>query len=380
MPEHKQPLDAATIMMDFADRSGLTSDRPPQRYLWTDAFAVCNYLTLYERTGEGRFLSLARDLVKQVHRVLGRHRPDDPRTGWISGLDEERGARHPTQGGLRIGKPRPERAPGEPYAPREEWNRDGQYYHYLTKWMVALHRIGQTTGKDAYHQWAVELAQAAHAAFVHTTGTGHRRMYWKMSIDLSRPLVDAMGQHDPLDGLVTYCESQSRTPDAPLKKEIAELVKICRGQRWATQDALGIGGLLTVTYRAARLVVRDALPKLKLLPTLLKAAQVSLSAYAQKEPLRRPVAHRLAFRELGLAVGLHALERLMTLREQRPAPLAELRPADLASLRDYLPLRDEIEAFWLRPKPRQSRNWVDHREINAVMLATTLAPDGYLGR
>ena len=28
-------------------------------------------------------------------------------------------------------------------------------------------------------------------------------MYWKLSIDLSRPLVASMGQHDPLDGLVT---------------------------------------------------------------------------------------------------------------------------------------------------------------------------------
>ena len=33
-------------------------------------------------------------------------------------------------------------------------------------------------------------------------------MYWKMSIDLTRPLVPSMGQHDPLDGLVTYNELQ----------------------------------------------------------------------------------------------------------------------------------------------------------------------------
>ena len=31
-------------------------------------------------------------------------------------------------------------------------------------------------------------------------------MYWKMSIDLSRPLVASMGQHDPLDGFVTCAE------------------------------------------------------------------------------------------------------------------------------------------------------------------------------
>ncbi len=379
MPDQAQHLDAATIMLDFADRTGLTADRAPQRYLWTDAFAVCNYLTLHERTGEARFLSLARDLVAQVHRVLGRHRPDDPRSGWISDLGEEAGALHPTRGGLRIGKPRPERAPREPYAPRAEWDRDGQYYHYLTKWMVALQRIGQVTDDSVYHRWAVELAQAAHAAFVYTTGAGHRRMVWKMSIDLSRPLVDSMGQHDPLDGLVTCCEVQSRAPGAPLEAEIAELVEICRGQRWATQDALGIGGLLTDTYRAARLLIHDAFPPNKLLPTLLKESLVSLSAYAQKDPLRRPTVYRLAFRELGLAIGLHALERLTTLRERQPVVLAKLPPAEIEALRAYLPLRDEIKAFWLQPEPRQSRNWVDHREINAVMLATTLAPEGYLG-
>ncbi len=34
-------------------------------------------------------------------------------------------------------------------------------------------------------------------------------MYWKMSIDLKRPLIPSMGQHDPLDGYITYNEIQS---------------------------------------------------------------------------------------------------------------------------------------------------------------------------
>ncbi len=41
------------------------------------------------------------------------------------------------------------------------------------------------------------------AAFVYTApGVGTKRMYWKMSIDLSRPQVASMGHHDALDGLV----------------------------------------------------------------------------------------------------------------------------------------------------------------------------------
>ena len=34
-------------------------------------------------------------------------------------------------------------------------------------------------------------------------------IYWKMSTDLSRPLVSAMGSHDALDGSITFREVQS---------------------------------------------------------------------------------------------------------------------------------------------------------------------------
>ena len=44
--------EAIALMAGFAERSGLDSDRPLQRYLWTDAFAVCNYLGLARVTGE----------------------------------------------------------------------------------------------------------------------------------------------------------------------------------------------------------------------------------------------------------------------------------------------------------------------------------------
>ena len=105
---------AIELMMRFAERTGLTAGRPHQRYLWTDAFAVCNFLGLARVTGEPRFTELALQLVDQVHHVLGRHRADDRRTGWISGLTDEQGEAHPTCGGLRIGKPLPERTPDEP--------------------------------------------------------------------------------------------------------------------------------------------------------------------------------------------------------------------------------------------------------------------------
>ncbi|MBF8293014.1 MAG: hypothetical protein HW392_1841, partial [Steroidobacteraceae bacterium] len=177
-------------MDEFAVTTGLTGPAPPRRYLWTDAFAVCNFLGLHRESGNGHDLDLALRLVDQVHHVLGRHRQDDSRQGWISGLAEEEGERHPTRGGLRIGKELPERRADQPFDPRAEWDRDGQYFHYLTQWMHALHRVAVEMGRPVFHQWAVELAQTAHARFTRPDSPGgQQRMVWKMSVDLDRVLV-----------------------------------------------------------------------------------------------------------------------------------------------------------------------------------------------
>ena len=196
--------EAIKLMNKFAQRTGLTSDRPQRRYLWTDAFAVCNFLGLARTTGEQRYTELALRLVDQVHHRLGRHRDDDPRSGWISGLSEREGESYPTRGGLRIGKSLPERGADEPFDERLEWDRDGQYFHYLTKWMHALDQVSRSTGDPQFNAWARELARTAQDAFTHLPSTGRKpRMHWKMSIDLTRALVPSMGQHDPLEGYIT---------------------------------------------------------------------------------------------------------------------------------------------------------------------------------
>ena len=76
--------------------------RRGKRYLWTDAFAVCNYL------GLGR-IDEALALVDRVHGELGC-------------------------------------SPGEPSDDELEWDRDGQYFHYLTKWMHALAPVAAIAG------------------------------------------------------------------------------------------------------------------------------------------------------------------------------------------------------------------------------------------
>ena len=142
---------AIELMLRFAERTGLTSERPQQRYLWTDAFAVCNFLGLARATGDDHYLELALALVDRVHDVLGKHRPDDLRVGWLSGLPEQVGALHPTCGGLRIGKSLHERRGDEPFDPEREWDRDGQYFHYLTRWMHALDQVARAAGQARFN-------------------------------------------------------------------------------------------------------------------------------------------------------------------------------------------------------------------------------------
>ena len=379
---------AAALMAAFAQRTGLTVEGPRQRYLWTDAFAVCNFLGLARVTGEARYTALALALVDQVHHVLGRFRTDDPRVGWISGLDEQEGGAHPTRGGLRIGKKLPERGPEQPFDEGLEWDRDGQYFHYLTKWMHALDQVSSATGDPRYNRWARELAVAAHTAFVQEpAGAGGRRMVWKMSTDLSRPLVPSMGQHDPLDGLVTCIQLESTasllsgTAHEPgLTRAAGDFAGMCATADLRTVDPLGLGGLLTDAWRVAQLMMRGAIEDDALLAGLLAATQGGLVLYARHGDWRQPVARRLAFRELGLAVGLSALKLLRRQVEedgQRALASPELRTR-LRSLAPQVALGPLLTAFWRNPDERDPRTWSAHRDINEVMLATALLPEGYL--
>jgi hypothetical protein len=378
-----------SIMSDFADSTGLTSASPePRRYLWTDAFAVCNYLELYRQTGDVADMQLALKLVDQVHFTLGKHHKDSKHSGWLSGLDEEQACFHPTIAGLRIGKQLNERQANEVYDDQLEWDRDGQYFHYLTKWMFALNRVSQVTGKSIYNQWALELARAAHAAFTYTPVSGGiKRMYWKMSIGLSRVQVSSMGQHDPLDGLITYQQLEATAkgfPETPvelsLKTEIEELEAMCAGGKWATEDPLGIGGLLTDAYRLVQLIETHHLHETARLESLLHDIEISLQVFVSNNQLNLPAEYRLAFRELGLAIGLHTIGRMQKTIEQHPENFTNTNQlnATLSKLTRFNRINEFIESFWLQPEHQSVDSWLQHADINNVTLATSMAPDGYL--
>ena len=392
MPDSRTE-EAITFMNSFAERTGLTSERHPQRYLWTDAFAVCNFLGLARLTGDESYTTLALQLVDQVHHTLGKSRRDNTRSGWISGLSEQEGEQHPTRGGLRIGKNLPERGPDEPFDEQLEWDRDGQYYHYLTKWMHALDQTTRSTGQPQFNLWARELAETAYNAFTYSPSSsgGPRRMYWKMNIDLTRALVPSMGQHDPLDGYITGIQLISTAAVQPatsgepnLANEIKAFSAMINKTELVTSDPLGIGGLLIDAYRADQLLQQGALMDERLVETLLSASLTGLQYYLRSGELRLPADYRLAFRELGLAIGLHAVQRMWQAADndsKRSSTITAVNTAvrtQLQALIRYASVREEIESFWRDATHRSANTWSEHRDINEVMLATSLAPEGLL--
>ena len=309
---------AVRLMQHFAERTGLTSALPSERYLWTDALAVCNLISLEQATGEKQHLALASRLVDEV------------RLTWV--LD----------------------------AP----------FHSLTKWMHALDQLARRTQQPRYNQCARELAAVAFAAF---SVPGGQRLVWKR--------VSSRGPHDALDGLITCAQLQwtaaSLGGEGPsLQEERAGFQAMARGSEGAPTDPASLGGLLTDAWRVGQLQAQGVKFEDGLLTTLLSGALEGLADCAEQNVLARRAACRLPFKELGLAVGLRALERLARLG--RAGRLSREDTQLLEALHPAIRLAAELDAFWLEPEHREEASWLEHRDLNDVTLATSLCPLGYL--
>ncbi|NUR21632.1 hypothetical protein [Frateuria sp.] len=366
---------AAALMAAFAQRTGLDTEAAPVRYLWTDAFAVGNFQVLADAGAGVQFDALAQRTIEQVHAVLGHFRADDPREGWLRGAQGSADDAHPTRAGLRIGKPLPERGAGDAIDGRLEWERDGQYFHYLTRWMRALDRRARDRGMPHLNRWARELADAAHRAFAYGAA-GRRRMVWKMSTDLSRPLVPSMGQHDPLDGLVAAltlratAQAQADRSGPTLDHAVADYAGMLEHSQLATADPLGLGSLLMDAAQLELLLRAGVAASRPLLGRVLESALASLPHCAL--PLQAPAGERLGFRELGLAIGLGEVARLAANAAEGPLADDPHGLRRIAALGAQAPLGQAITAFWWEPAHRAAPSWTAHRDINEVMLATAL--------
>lgn len=229
------------------------------RYLWTDAFGLVLYVSLYRELGDEHWLHEAEELVAAVEQVLGRPR------------------------GIRIGE-----------AP----DRDGQYFHYLAMWLFALARLGDLDPQ--YRERGIALARDIHPAFV-IPGRG---VIWKMKEDLSGPYPGyGLGAMDAFDGYVSY----RLLSDEALAAEIVDMKALIDAQ-YRTLDIdqdLGLGMMLWL----AHFFPEEPWASVQLTRGLgaLDSLWIEPPGYFARASDARNV--RIAFANYGVSLGLQAIGR-----------------------------------------------------------------------
>jgi len=294
------------------------------RYLWTDAYGVCNYITLYNETKDTQYLNAAKALIQDVHNTLGKDRVGRHRLG--SSTDED-----PLLGGLRIGKIDEEGTP----------DGDGQYFHYLTKWMFALNRMSIATNDYNYNRLAIQLAASIHPHFVYNRESNRPRMYWKISIDMSKPLTRSEGNLDPYDGYITYRILRDHSPDnSILHQEIKDMEKMVNSkyENYSSDDPLDLGEAVWISHWYPD----EAWSK-----SLATKSLTSLENLWKQGLFQTSPSYRLAFREFGTTLGTQC------------NPLSRSRWADRV---------ESIHAFW--DKRINSRD----NDITPIMYCSSLIP------
>ncbi|KAK9370585.1 hypothetical protein V1509DRAFT_616239 [Lipomyces kononenkoae] len=284
------------------------------RYLWTDAFGVLDFLTLYKETSEAKFLVFAKRLTQTVHDVLGWTRDGTSR---LPGATDQ----HPLDGGLRIGKIDAAGADG-----------DGQYHHYLTLWMFALNRLSVASEDRIYNDQAIELAKAIHPHFFLHRKTTYPRMVWKISMDMSRPLVASQGHLDATTGYVIFHLLQATANQGPiLDEEISDYKRVMdlTETHFESSDTLDLGMALWIAHWCPRTSAWAENMAQSCIRSLHRI-------FSRDRYTERSLAHRLAFREFGALIGTQCYGHEYSLQARVPPIMAmwekyidELTPEDL---------------------------------------------------
>jgi hypothetical protein len=247
-------VDYVLAKLDWLRSEGIWPNR--LRYLWTDAFGVMLYVSLYRELGAECWLAEAQWLVAEVERVLGRPR------------------------GIRIGE-----------AP----DRDGQYFHYLAMWLFALARLGDVDPE--YRERGVALARKIHSSFV-IPGRG---VIWKMKEDLSGPYPGyGFGAMDAYDGYLSY----RALDEEALAPEIAEMHALIE-RDWRTLEIdqdLGLGMMLWLAHFFPDEPWANAQTHRSL--RVLNAMWVDPPGYFCRAPGSRNT--KFAFTNYGVSLGLQA--------------------------------------------------------------------------
>jgi hypothetical protein len=120
--------------------------------------------------------------------------------------------------------------------------------------MFALNRMAMASGDMDYNRQAVQLARAIHPKFFVGRSSARPRMVWKMSMDLSAPLVTSEGNLDPIDGFVVFRLLQATAIEAGdgevLTEEIADYRRVMdrKGEHFVSSDPLDLGMTLWTAH------------------------------------------------------------------------------------------------------------------------------------
>ena len=154
---------------------------------------------------------------------------------------------------------------------------------------------------------------------------------------------------------------------------------MCRNRDWSTDDPLGLGGLLADAFRVGQLTLKGAIAVPEILEDIVSSARTGLESFFRENPLTLPAHYRLAFREFGLSIGLRAAGKLDRLMADNRSSFNMISVADRSNdILRFSRYAQTIEDFWLVPANQRTDTWIEHRDINDVMLATSLAPEGFL--
>lgn len=195
-------------------------------------------------------------------------------------------------------------------------------------------------------------------------------MYWKMSMELDRPLVRSEGNLDPVDGLVVFKLLQDTdtvhsdgNPSSVLTEEIGDYEKIVRTKwrNYRSDDPLDLGMTLWTAHFFAE--------GNEWSEGLLQRAKDDLSALFDGKYFNSSTKRRLAFREFGTCLGIRCGAAL----EAAEKEVWEQRA-------------DSIVSAWEKtgavPVPEEKTRPSDHNSddhlmpITLVMYAAALIPGG----
>lgn len=282
-------LSAMQLVYNFPETPNSGPWTPPPlpeghhgRYLWTDTFGVLNFLTLYGLTSNTVFLDHAKTLIRAVHDTLGKTRDLSRRLRGAS-------SSNPLGGGLRIGK---KEAEGP--------DADGQYHHYLVRWMFALNRLSILTNEKKWNDYAIACAQAIHPAFVYDVHQFRPKMYWKMSVDLREPIHKSEGNLDPLDGLVVFklLQNTHGKNSKVLAQEIEHYQRIAdtKWEAYISSEPMELGLTLWIAHWFEG---EDGWSV-----GLMDLAEANVDKLLSSTYFEGAMSQRLALREFGLAVGM----------------------------------------------------------------------------